>query len=54
MTPQQILTRFLSAPDPITPTVLLSLQPGRRLEQIAATLQRQAAALDGHRRSTTW
>jgi len=39
MTPQQILSRFLKPPDPVTPTVLLSLKPGLRLEQIAAYLQ---------------
>lgn len=46
MTPQQILTRFLSAPDPIMPTVLISLQEGRRLEQIAATLQGKPLQMD--------
>jgi len=46
MTPQEILTRFLSAPDPIVPTVLISLQEGRRLEQIAATLQGKPLQLD--------
>ena len=46
MTPQEILNRFLSAPDPILPTVLLSLQEGRRLEQIAATLQGRPLQMD--------
>jgi len=46
MTPQQILTRFLAAPDPVTNTVLLSLRPGLRLEQIAAYLQTKPLQLD--------
>jgi UPF0755 protein len=39
MTPQEIVTRLQSAPDPVTRQVLLNLRPGLRLEQIAAYLQ---------------
>ena len=46
MTPQQILTRFLTAPDPVTPTVLLSLRPGLRLEQIIAYIETRPLQLD--------
>jgi UPF0755 protein len=46
MTPQQILTRFLTAPDPITPTVQISLKPGLRLEQIEAYLQTRPLQMD--------
>jgi UPF0755 protein len=39
MTPQQILDRMQSPPDPETTKVLVPIQTGRRIEQITATLQ---------------
>ncbi len=46
MTPQQILTRLQSPPDPVTTRVLLNLRAGLRLEQIAAYLQTVPLTLD--------
>lgn len=46
MTPQQIVTRLQSAPDPVVKRVLLNLRPGLRLEQIAAYLQTVPVQLD--------
>ncbi len=46
MTPQEIVTRLQSPPDPVTARVLLSLRPGLRLEHIAAILQTRPMTLD--------
>ncbi len=46
MTPQQILTRLQSPPDPETTKVLLSLKPGLRLEQITAYLETRPVDMD--------